>query len=45
MKLRNEDLKEIARLVDEGYVSLTIAGMFNYSKGTIQALVARYKKT
>ena len=44
MKLRNEDLKEIARLVDEGYGSWTIAGMFNYSKGTMQALVARYKK-
>ena len=44
MKLRNEDLKEIARLVDEGYGYWTIAGMFNYSKGTMQALVARYKK-
>ena len=44
MKLRNEDLKEIARLVDEGYGYWTIAGMFNYSKGTMQTLVARYKK-
>ena len=44
MKLRNEDLKEITRLVDEGYGYWTIAGMFNYSKGTMQALVARYKK-
>ena len=44
MKLRNEDLKEIARLVDEGYGYRAIAEMFNYSKGTMQALVARYKK-
>ena len=44
MKLRNEDLKEITRLVDEGYGYWTIAEMFNYSKGSMQALVARYKK-
>ena len=44
MRLKDEDLKEIARLVDEGYGYWTIAGMFNYSKGTMQALVARYKK-
>ena len=44
MKLKDEDLKEIARLVDEGYGSWTIARMFNYSKGTMQGLVARYKK-
>jgi len=44
MKLTNEDLKEIARLVDEGYSYWTIAGMFNYSAGTMQELIARYKK-
>ena len=44
MRLKDEDLIEIARLVDEGYGYWTIAGMFNYSKGTMQALVARYKK-
>ena len=44
MRLKDEDLKEIARLVDEGYGYRTIAGMFNYSKGTMQSLVARYKK-
>ena len=44
MRLKDEDLKEIARLVDEGYGYWTIAGMFNYSKGTMQTVVARYKK-
>ena len=42
MRLKDEDLKEIARLVDEGYGSWTIAGIFNYPKGTIHSLVARY---
>ncbi len=44
MRLKDEDLKEIARLVDEGYGSWTIAGMFNYSKGDMHKIVSRYKK-
>lgn len=44
MRLKDEDLKEIARLVDQGYGSPTIARKFNYARGTMDKLVARYKK-
>lgn len=44
MRLKDEDLKEIARLVDDGYGSRTIAGMFNYPMGNMYILVERYKK-
>ncbi len=44
MRLKDEDLKEIARLVDEGHSSSTIARMFNYPRGNMQRLIARYKK-
>ena len=44
MRLKDEDLKEIARLVDEGYGSWTIANMFNYSKANMRIIVNRYKK-
>jgi len=44
MRLRDEDIKEIARLVDQGYGSPTIAFKFNYARGTMDKLVARYKK-
>ena len=43
MRLKNEDLKEIARLVDEGHSSGYIANKFNYPRGTMQRLIARYK--
>ena len=44
MKLRNEDLKEIAKLVEQGYSYWTIASMFNYSKGAMNNIVRRYVK-
>ena len=44
MRLKNEDLKEIARLVDEGHSSGYIANKFNYPRGTMRGLVSRYKK-
>ena len=44
MRLKYEDLKEIARLVDEGYGSWTIARMYNYSKANMYMIVSRYKK-
>ncbi len=44
MRLKDEDLKEIARLVNDGYGSRTIARMFNYPMGSMYIVVGRYKK-
>ncbi len=44
MKLRNENIKEIARLVDEGYSINNLSQMFNVAKSTIKDIVAKYKK-
>jgi len=43
MKLTDEDIKEIARLVDEGYGSGVIAAKYYYSKNSMQSIVRRYK--
>lgn len=43
MKLKDDDLKEIARLVDNGYGYLALARKFNYSSGSMQAIVKKYK--
>ena len=44
MRLKDEDLKEIAKLVEQGYSYWTIASMFNYSKGAMNNIVRRYVK-
>ena len=44
MRLKDEDLKEIARLVDEGWSRNQIACKFNYSSGSMERIVRRYKK-
>lgn len=44
MRLKDEDIKEIARLVDDGYSARYIANQFNYSTGSMEAIVLRYKK-
>jgi len=43
MKLKDEDIVEIARLVDEGYSYIKIALMFNIAKTRIYELTKRYK--
>ena len=43
MKLKDEDLKKIARLVDEGYSYINIANMINYPTSAMQRIVRRYK--
>lgn len=43
MKLKDDDLKEIARLIDNGYGYRAIARKFNYSIGSMQAIVKKYK--
>ena len=43
MKLKDEDLKKIARLVDEGYSYINIANMINYQASAMQRIVRRYK--
>jgi transposase len=44
MRLKDEDIKEIARLVDEGYSSGYIANKYNYPRQSMQCIIARYKK-
>ena len=44
MKLKNEDLKEIVILVDEGYGPSYIADKYLYSLGSMKELIRRYKK-
>lgn len=43
MRLKDEDLKKIARLVDEGYSYINIANMINYQTSAMQRIVRRYK--
>jgi transposase len=43
MRLKDEDLKEIAKLVDKGYGSIKIASMYNYSSGGMRKIINRYK--
>ena len=43
MRLKDKDLKEIARLVDEGYSYINIANMINYQTSAMQRIVRRYK--
>ena len=44
MRLKDEDLKEIARLVDEGHGLGYIADKYAYSLGSMKELIRRYKK-
>ena len=44
MRLKDEDLKEITRLVDEGFETGYIANKFSYPRTTMNRLVSRYKK-
>ena len=44
MRLKDEDLREIARLVDNGESTSNIAIIFNYNKQTMVRLIRRYKK-
>ena len=44
MRLKDKDIKEIARLVDKGYSPGYIANQFNYSTSSMEILVLRYKK-
>ena len=43
MKLANEDILEIARMIDEGNSRNKIATKFNLNKATVHRLMARYK--
>ena len=44
MKLKNEDLKEIARLIDEGYSYRRLAPKFGINNSNMQGIISRYKK-
>jgi transposase len=44
MKLKDEDLKELARLVDDGYSPGYIAKKYNYDRVSMYRIIARYKK-
>lgn len=44
MRLNDKDLKEIAKLVDEGYGVNYIAFKYSYSKGNMEQIVGRYKR-
>ena len=44
MRLKDEDLKEIARLADDGYSPSYIANKYNYTRQGMQRIIARYKK-
>lgn len=43
MKFKDEDIKEIARLIDEGWSYIKLACKFNMSKTNMNSLVRRYK--
>ena len=43
MRLKNDDIREIAKLIDEGYSPTFIAGKYNYSVGSMKNIVGRYK--
>ena len=44
MRLKDEDIKEIARLVDEGYSYRRLAPKFGVSNSTMDMIIKRYKK-
>ena len=44
MRLKDEDLKEIARLVDEGFGTSYIVNKFSYPRGNMHRLITRYEK-
>ena len=41
MRLKDEDIKEIARLIDEGCSSGYIARKYNYHRQDMQCIIAR----
>ena len=43
MRLKDEDLKEIARLADDGYNPGYIANKYNYDLRGMQRIIARYR--
>ena len=43
MKLKDEDLKEIARLVDEGWTRYQLASKYNYPNGAMYNIIKRYQ--
>lgn len=43
MKLKNEDIKEIARLIDEGWTAGRLSNKYNIGKTNMNSLVRRYK--
>lgn len=43
MKLKDEDIKEIARLIDEGWSYIKLACKFNKDKTNMDSLVRCYK--
>ena len=43
MRLKDKDLKEIARLVDDGYSPGYIAKKYNYDRVGMQRIIARYR--
>lgn len=44
MRLKDEDIKEIARLVDKGYGVSKISTKLSYPKGATGKIIARYKQ-
>ena len=44
MRLKDEDLKEIAKLIDEGWSRYQLANKYNYPNGAMYNIVGRYKK-
>lgn len=44
MKLKDEDIIKITKLVDEDYNINTLSQMFNVAKSTMNDIVAKYKK-
>ena len=43
MKLKDEDIKEIAKLIDEGWSYIKLACKFNMGKTNMKSLIRRYK--
>lgn len=44
MKLKDEDIKEIARLIDEGWSCVKLANKYYMGKTTMNSIVRRYKR-
>lgn len=44
MRLKEEDIKEIAKLIDEGYGLSKLCTRFSYPKGALGKIIARYKR-